>query len=75
MAEENGELSLGRKVVRGFCLMLIMLGVMLFLIWGLAFGIWWDIGLYTVLVLLFGFGIVGFLLYSMPESEGETGPK
>jgi hypothetical protein len=75
MAEEKGELSLGRKMVRGFCLFLIMLGIMLFLIWGLAFNIWWDIGLYTVLVLLFGFGIVGFALYSMPESDGETGPK
>ena len=75
MAEGEGKHSIGRNVVRGFCLVLIMTGLILFLIWGLAFGIWYDVGLYSVLLMLFGFGIVGFLLYSMPESEGETGPK
>jgi hypothetical protein len=74
MAEDKGH-SIGRKIARGFCLLLIMTGLILFLIWGLVFGIWWDVGLYTVLLMLFGFGIIGFILYSMPETEGETGPK
>jgi hypothetical protein len=52
-----------------------MTALILQLVWGLVFGIWWDVGLYTVLLLLYGFGIVGFLLYSMKESPGETGPK
>lgn len=75
MAEENGKLGLGRNVVRGFCALLVMTALILQLVWGLVFGIWWDVGLYTVLLLLYGFGIVGFLLYSMKESPGETGPK
>jgi hypothetical protein len=75
MAEDNGKLSIGRNIARGFCLVLIMTGLILLLVWGLVFGIWWDVGLYTVLLMFFGFGIIGFILYSMPETEGETGPK
>ena len=75
MAEGEGGLGLERNIVRGFCVLLIMVGLILFLVWGLVFGIWWDVGLYTVLLMFFGFGIVGFLLYSMKETEGETGPK
>ena len=75
MAEDNGGRSLERNIVRGFCLLLIMTGLILFLVWGAVFGIWWDVGLYTVLLMFLGFGIIGFILYSMPESEGETGPK
>lgn len=75
MAEENSGVGLGRNIVRGFCVLLIMTGLILQLVWGLVFGIWWDVGLYTVLLMFYGFGIVGFLLYSMKESPGETGPK
>jgi uncharacterized ion transporter superfamily protein YfcC len=75
MAEETEKLGLGRNIVRGFCLLLIMVGLILFLVWGLIFNIWWDVGLYSVLILFFGFGIVGFFLYSMKESKGETGPR
>jgi len=75
MAEETEGIGIERNIVRGFCLLLVMVGLILFLVWGLVFNIWWDIGLYTVLIMLFGFGITGFILYSMKESEGETGPK
>jgi len=75
MAEDREGRSIGRNIVRGFCLLLIMTGLIIFLVWGLVFGIWWDVGLYTVLLMFLGFGIIGFILYSMPESEGETGPK
>ena len=75
MAEDREGLSIGRNIVRGFCVLLIMTGLILFLVWGLAFGIWWDVGLYTVLLMFIGFGTIGFILYSMPETEGETGPK
>lgn len=73
MAEE--ELSTQRKLVRGFFVLLLAVGIMIFLVWGWIFGIWWDIGLYTVLLMMIGFGLIGTILYSMPESEGETGPK
>jgi len=75
MAEDRDGVGIGRNIVRGFCALLIMTGLILFLVWGLVFGIWYDVGLYTVLLMLFGFGIIGFILYSMPETEGETGPK
>lgn len=75
MADETKELSIERKIVRGFCLLLLASGIILLLTWGLIYGIWWDIGLYTILLLLIVGGGIGTLLYSMPESEGETGPK
>jgi Na+/H+-translocating membrane pyrophosphatase len=32
--------------------------------WGLKFGVWWDIGIYSVLVVLLGFGLIGgFVVY------------
>lgn len=74
MVDEQ-ELSTTRKIVRGFCALMLIVGIMMVLVWGLVFGIWWDIGLYSVVLMFIGFGSIGTLLYSMPESEGETGPK
>jgi hypothetical protein len=73
--EKKKELGIGRQIVRGFCVLLMITGLTMLLTWGIVFGIWWDIGLYSVLVLLIGGGLIGTILYSMPEEEGETGPK
>jgi hypothetical protein len=75
MADEKPELSTSRKIVRGFCILLMLSGFVMLIIWAGIYGIWKDIGLYSVVVLLIGFGLVGTLLYSIPEEEGETGPK
>ena len=75
MVDEKPELGTSRKIVRGFCILLMLAGVIMLIIWVGVYGIWKDIGLYSVLVLLIGFGLVGTLLYSIPEEEGETGPK
>jgi hypothetical protein len=75
MADDEPEFSLSRKIVRGFCILLLCTGIIMILIWVGVYGIWNDIGLYSVSVLLIGFGLIGTILYSMPEEEGETGPK
>lgn len=47
-----------------FYLLLLIAGIMLVLGWGVLFGIWADIGVYSVAVLLVSFGIFGLLFYS-----------
>ena len=51
------------KVIAGFYYFLIPLALAFWIGWGLKFGVWWDIGLYAVLVVLLGFGIIGGLVY------------
>ncbi len=43
------------------------LGVGFYLSWSIMFGTWFDLGVYTITIVLMGFGIVGFLLYSMED--------
>ena len=42
--------------------MLIPLALLFWFGWGLKFGIWWDIGLYSILVTMIGFGLIGGLI-------------
>ena len=52
------------KVTTGFYYLLIPLALLFWLGWGLKFGVWWDIGIYSVLVVLLGFGLIGgFIVY------------
>lgn len=49
--------------------MLAALGVALYISWGLLYGVWFDLGLYAVTVVMVGFGVIGFFLYSVKEEE------
>mgnify|MGYP001186865912 FL=1 len=52
------------KLTRGFYYLLLPLALLFWVGWGLKFGVWWDIGIYSVLVVLLGFGLIGgFLVY------------
>tara|TARA_B100000945_G_scaffold27914_1_gene19446 strand:+ start:1435 stop:1632 length:198 start_codon:yes stop_codon:yes gene_type:complete len=52
------------KVTTGFYYLLIPLAILFWVGWGLKFGVWWDIGIYSVLVVLLGFGLIGgFIVY------------
>ena len=48
---------------------LVLLGIVFYLFWGLAWGGWFDIGVYTITVILLGFGFCGIYLYSVLEDE------
>ena len=52
-----------KKVTAGFYYSLIILAGIFWLLWGLKFGVWWDIGLYAVLVVMIGFGLIGGFVY------------
>tara|TARA_B100001250_G_scaffold17497_1_gene15187 strand:- start:320 stop:520 length:201 start_codon:yes stop_codon:yes gene_type:complete len=50
------------KLTRGFYYSLIPIALLFWIGWGLKFGVWWDIGIYSVLIVLLGFGLIGGLL-------------
>ncbi len=43
------------------------LGLAFYISWSIMFDTWFDVGVYTITVVLMGFGIIGFLLYSMED--------
>ena len=51
-------------MTRGFYYLLLPLALLFWIGWGLKFGVWWDIGIYSVLIVLTGFGLIGgFVVY------------
>jgi hypothetical protein len=62
-----------RKVnpAKAFYLVLLVAGVILYLLWSIIYNAWLDIGLYSVVVLLVGFGLVGYLLYGIAPRGGK----
>ena len=49
-------------MITGFYYMLIPIALLFWIGWGLKFGVWWDIGLYSILVIMIGFGLIGRLV-------------
>ena len=47
----------------GFYYFLIPLALAFWIGWGFKFGVWFDIGLYAVLIVMIGFGIIGGFVY------------
>ena len=48
-------------MTRGFYYLLLPLALLFWIGWGLKFGVWWDIGIYSVLIVLIGFGLIKYL--------------
>ena len=67
MPEEEVKIPAG--VSRIFYTILFMLGVGLYLGWGILFNVWLDVGVYSLSILLIGFGLTGMLLYSYIERQ------
>ncbi|MFL2940097.1 MAG: hypothetical protein ACJZ37_04200 [Candidatus Poseidoniales archaeon] len=56
------------KMTKGFYFSLIPIALLFWIGWGLKFGVWWDIGIYSVLVVLLGFAFIGrFVVYSKSD--------
>jgi len=51
-------------------LLSLVCGMLFYLYWGSRFGVWYDIGIYSVTILLVLAGIFGTLL-SLLEKDGE----
>lgn len=69
MDEEEEARAFPKKVAFAFYAFLIVLGLLMYVGWGMYFGSWdllapQNIGVYSIVVILIGFGITGVLLYS-----------
>jgi hypothetical protein len=51
--------------------LLLLMGIGFYVIWGIRFGVWADIGIYSVAIVFVLSGIVGLLLslYQTPSKE------
>ncbi len=63
-----------RLVAKWLYFLMIFAGITLYLVWGIMYNSWniftvANSGIYALTVLLVGFGIVGYLLYSRPLEE------
>jgi hypothetical protein len=56
---------------RAFYLLLFLGGIALYLLWAIVYDAWLDVGLYSIVVLMVGFGAVGYLLYSIAPHGGK----
>jgi len=58
-----------RNVLRMFYALLLFGGLAIYVIWGSVHGIWTDIGLYSITIIMVLFGALGTLLYSKDREE------
>jgi hypothetical protein len=69
MDEEEKSKRFPKKVAIAFYAVLIVLGLFMYIGWGIFFGTWdllapENVGVYSIVVILLGFGITGVLLYT-----------
>lgn len=67
MADPEGA-RFQRKTIRAFYALLLIAGLAVYWAWGIIYGIWnpftrGNIAIYTIVVPLIAFGIIGLLLY------------
>lgn len=74
MAEEGKKSS---RIAFIFYLLILLAGVFIYIYWRFSYyslnfldlNSWYDPGLYSVVILLVGFGLIGIFLYSQSEEK------
>ena len=67
-------MKLTANYVMQFLSFALLLGAVVFYVgWSIAYGDWYDIGLYSVSVILILFGILGMLLFHYKIKQEELG--
>lgn len=70
------EMPLARRIGYWLFATLVILGVVFYLGWGFAYGVWLDNGVYAVVITLVLFGLAGMWLVSPdPPVPAPTAPK
>lgn len=64
---ENDTSEFSRNLLSMFYAFLVALGIAFYISWSALYGTWTDIGVYSVTVVLVGFGLIGYFLYSIEE--------
>jgi hypothetical protein len=52
-------------------ILLLLAGILLYIYWGIRYGVWYDIGIYSITIILVLGGIFGFLLTYFREEKAE----
>lgn len=63
------EVALPRIYKLVFSFLVLIGGLALYIFWAASYDAWTDIGLYSVVIILIGFGLVGIFLYTRKEVE------
>ena len=63
------EVKMPTIVPRIFYTILFMLGIGLYIGWGILFNVWFDLGVYSISAILIGFGLTGMFIYSYLERK------
>ena len=58
-----------------FLALVLAAGILLYLAWGAAYGVWSDIGIYSLTIILVAFGAAGLLLSWTPDKEEQHASK
>lgn len=56
--------NLPLNVTTIFYYLLFIFGILFYLSWGMLYGEWTDVGVYSLTIIMVGFGFIGMLLYS-----------
>jgi hypothetical protein len=70
MDEETQKPSKVNYVRIGY-LVLMVTGILIYLVWGAIYNAFFDMGLYSVVILMVGFGLCGYLLYGISPTGGK----
>ena len=54
-----------------FSLIVLIAGLLLYIFWGMRYGVWADIGIYSITIVLVLSGIIGLILSLSQEKEQE----
>jgi hypothetical protein len=52
-------------------LLFLLAGLALWISWGIRYGVWVDIGIYSITIIFVLSGIIGFIISLMEKTEGE----
>ena len=52
-------------------LLLLIAGILFYIYWGITYGVWADIGIYSVTIVFVLAGLLGMLLSLLEENEEE----
>jgi len=47
----------------------LITGILFYIIWGITYNVWADVGAYSISVVLIGFGVLGLLFCKMEEEK------
>jgi len=70
MEEETPKPAKVNYVRMGY-LVLMVTGILIYLAWGSYFDAFFDMGLYSVVILMVGFGLCGYVLYGINPTGGK----